>query len=747
MLRFITLMRTSALVVALLILCGRAFAQPAGFVRLDSPSFPTSKLLAADVDGDTRQDLIAGTETGFIGDRDHTISVYHGNGDGRFTLSGRYFIGIPTEAGFIEPYITDLFVGDVNGDDRPDIVALMSDTDGGCDVVSGVCSGDDSHLAVLLGQVGGTFSAPIRRFLPFARVAGTGDVNGDGRVDVVVNDNVNGPNHFRVLLGRSDGTFQMSTTVPPTSDTRVMLNSIAIAEISGDGRNDLVFYELLDDGPSQQLRIVRGNGDGTFQLASTTVLPAPPGLNGRLAIADLDRNGNQDIVAADRGVTAFYNFGGTLFPVPLLTGSRTRDVLIGDLTRDGWPDILAYVISPGNDWAIVPGNGRGGLGSPESFPLGSETIATLGDFNRDGRLDAATVHRTLGGASAFLNTPPDLAISKSQVGEFVAGGTGTYALNVRNAGLGATVEPGGLIVRDLLPPSLTYVLATGPGWSCGAIGPEVECRRVSPPLAAGEETKITLEVAIAGNAPSEIMNTATVSTLGDFNPVNDTGGKSVRIRHPNLALTKTAEESVFYVGATQTYVLTVTNVGDADAGLFGQQIVVTDPLPRGLTLVSADAGCGGVGFVLTCCLVEPLAPGASAAFRLRVRVGFEIGGGIVVNRATVSHPADIDPSNDAASVSRFVQVDATLAINLLQQNVALLPVNRGLKMALSAPLQSALAALGRQEPETAVDQLQAFQHQADAFSKTGKIEEADAAALIDGAGITIGAISKQPGKF
>src|SRR5262249_45432895 len=162
--------------------------------------------------------------------------------------------------------------------------------------------------------------------------------------------------------------------------------------------------------------------------------------------------------------------------------------------------------APDNDWMIIASLGSGLFALPSLFRLGTDTVATLGDINRDGRLDVVTSNRYASGVAAFLNHPPDLTISKTQVGDFFAGGTGTYALNVRNVGLGATVEPEGVTVRDILPPSLTYISGTGLGWNCSATGPEVECRRVSAPLAAGEETKITLTVAIAANAPNEIRN-------------------------------------------------------------------------------------------------------------------------------------------------------------------------------------------------------------------------------------------------
>jgi uncharacterized repeat protein (TIGR01451 family) len=712
----------------LVLLCEVANAQPAGFVRLDSPTCcAATRLLAADVNGDTRVDLIA-AGTGFSADR--TISVFSGTGAGRFTTPARYFIGLTGDP-FDNPDIRDIFTGDVDGDGRVDIVATLY---------------PQSHIAVLLGQAGGTFSAPIRKFLPYIDVAGAGDLNGDGRLDLVVNDNVSRQLRFRVLLGRPDGSFAVSSTEPPAPqpDDHIDLQAIGLADMDGDSATDLVFYEHVDaysGGGTRQLRIVRGNGDGTFQLTHSTVIPAPPGLNGEMVIVDINNDRARDIVASDRGVMVHYNLGSTFLSTMFLEGRNTTELAVGDLNLDGWPDILSYVSSE-HDWEIIPSIGLGLFASPNRYPLGADTVAALEDFNRDGRLDVAIVNWTTSGLTTLLNHPPDLIINKTEVGDFFAGGTGNYALHVRNLGLGSTPETGGVTVRDVLPPSLTYVSATSPGWTCGVDGPELECRRLTP-IAAGEETKIALTVGIAATAPAEISNTATVSSNGDYNPANDTSSSAARVRRPNLALTKTAEESVFWVGAVQTYTLTVTNVGDADADLFGQRAVVFDPLTRGFLLESVGGGCEQLGLDVRCEITGPMHPGDTAVFHFQVRTLFTVGGTLVVNRARVSHPADIDPSNDSASVSRFVQVEPALAINLLQSNVLLVPTNSGNKMSMSSSLDAALAALKRQQPGVAVKQLETFQQKVSTFGKTGQIDEKNSADLIAGAQITMAAINEK----
>jgi uncharacterized repeat protein (TIGR01451 family) len=253
-------------------------------------------------------------------------------------------------------------------------------------------------------------------------------------------------------------------------------------------------------------------------------------------------------------------------------------------------------------------------------------------------------------------------------------------------------------------------------------------------------------VRIAANAPGELRNTATVSANGDYNPANDAANNLARVRHPNLALTKTAEEPVFYVGAVQTYTLTVTNVGDAEPDLFGQRAVVFDSLPRGFLLESVGEGCEQLGALgVRCEVTGPMPPGG-VVFHFQVRVLFTIAGTFAVNRARVSHPADIDPGNDSASVSRFVQVEPVLAINLLQDRVLLLPMNFGLRMSMSASLDAALAALKRQQPGVAVKQLETFQQKVGTLLKTGQLDEKNAASLIEGAQITIGAIISKPNK-
>ena len=117
-----------------------------------------------------------------------------------------------------------------------------------------------------------------------------GDLNGDGRLDVVVaNSDVLGT--VAVLLGNGDGTLQPAVTYAAGSYPEF----IALADFNKDGRLDLAVANR-GIGISGYVNILLGNGDGTFQ----SPVAYGPFLDAfSLALADFNRDGALDIVVAD----------------------------------------------------------------------------------------------------------------------------------------------------------------------------------------------------------------------------------------------------------------------------------------------------------------------------------------------------------------------------------------------------------------------------------------------------------------
>src|SRR5262249_30056971 len=102
------------------------------------------------------------------------------------------------------------------------------------------------------------------------------DINHDGVLDLV-SANVSFPPTLTVLLGRRDGTFQQLPNI--TAPTDVHSARIAVGDVDGDGNLDLV----LTDG-----NVLLGHGDGTFTIHDSGAMLGAAGL----ALADLDGDGH-----------------------------------------------------------------------------------------------------------------------------------------------------------------------------------------------------------------------------------------------------------------------------------------------------------------------------------------------------------------------------------------------------------------------------------------------------------------------
>ena len=112
----------------------------------------------------------------------------------------------------------------------------------------------------------------------------------------------------------------------------------------------------------------------------------------------------------------------------------------------------------------------------------------------------------------------DLALSKTHTGSFAVGGTGTYTLQVTNAG---STAAGSITVTDTLPAGLSFSSGSGAGWAFGTMGQTVTATNAGP-LAPGATATFTLTVGVSCAAAPGVTNTASVATPGDANTSNNT---------------------------------------------------------------------------------------------------------------------------------------------------------------------------------------------------------------------------------
>ena len=128
-----------------------------------------------------------------------------------------------------------------------------------------------------------------------------GDVNGDGKPDLVVADQCSDSactNHglVGVLLGNGDGTFRPVVTYDSRGYNAF---SVAVADVNGDGKPDALLTNNCADQncATGSVGVLLGNGDGTFRAVVTY------GSGGEepesVALADVNGDGNSDLLVAN----------------------------------------------------------------------------------------------------------------------------------------------------------------------------------------------------------------------------------------------------------------------------------------------------------------------------------------------------------------------------------------------------------------------------------------------------------------
>nr|WP_275976277.1 VCBS repeat-containing protein [Geothrix alkalitolerans] len=191
-----------------------------------------SDLVAADVDGDGRSDLVLAGSGGVA-----LLLRQAGGGFAPpiFLASGQRIDGVA--------------VADLDGDSRMDLVAANPGnvTDGGRGGAS---------VTVFLQTQPGAFAATAIPVADGARQVAIGDLNGDGLPDVaaisLVYQSLSVPSKVTILLqtAASRGAFTVGAVMDGTGSS----NFIALGDVDGDGRTDVV----LNEGPSVMVQTAPG---------------------------------------------------------------------------------------------------------------------------------------------------------------------------------------------------------------------------------------------------------------------------------------------------------------------------------------------------------------------------------------------------------------------------------------------------------------------------------------------------------
>jgi hypothetical protein len=519
-----------------------------------------------------------------------------------------------------------------------------------------------------------------------------GDVNGDGRNDVVMTTSYHfdpaNDFHLWVFLQQPDGTLAAPVSYATAATYSDGPDSVAVGDITGDGRADVVlgvdgvgvqvFPQLVSGGLGAPAMYVSGNtgkirlgllnGDGRLDVAgvgwgTNTVdvllndgqggLSAPVAYSAQhagyedLEVADVTGDGRDDIVVMSGQTYAVPNIsvlpqlpaGGfaAAAPYAVQASTNTQGIGVGDVTGDGLKDVVASYGGnrPSSFVAVLKQTATAGLAPPVSYPsYDIPEPVEVADVDLDGRGDVVTLHGGWDDAGVYLQQP-DGTLGPEQLYPI------PYASHY---------NPHGLAVGDVNGEGAPDIVLAD--YNNGL----VVLRNSSQPASAPSAPQ--LDSATPGTAGISLRWTAPTSDGGApitaYRVYRGTGNGGMALL-TTVGSANTSFTDTGAVGGT-TYAYAVTAVNSAGESAASNQLSATAwSVPGAPTLATAKGVKGGVALTWA----APASNGGTPVTGYRIYRGSTSGGeALLATVASVTAYTDATAPNGKTSYYQVAAVNA-----------------------------------------------------------------------------------------
>ncbi|CAF1313567.1 unnamed protein product [Rotaria sordida] len=343
---------------------------------IGADSYP-QYVIADDINKDNHLDIVT------VNSKSNSISLIMGYDNGTFDLPRVYSTGK-------DSHPLAVAIGDLNNDNRSDLIIANAGTD---------------SIGILIGFHYTTFQSYKTYFSDNTRRPQgiiTRDFNNDKYLDIAVAFSLS--DKIGILLGYGNGSFGIMMTYSTGNGSRPQ--SLTVHDFNNDGQLDIVVISSA----TNDIGILLGYGNGSF---TTSRRYSTGNGSGPIAIilTDINNDGEIDIVvanAAANNIGILLGHGNLTFDtiITYSTGnnSKPQSLAVGDFDNDGQIDIAVANFLTSNI-SIFLGYQNGNFTIQVSYSTGYQSwphSITVGDFNRDNRLDIATCNFNMNDVSIFL---------------------------------------------------------------------------------------------------------------------------------------------------------------------------------------------------------------------------------------------------------------------------------------------------------------------------------------------------------